>query len=93
MRTHVDEVTFQVGKDSRDMLRAPSARCATTSPRWPSSSHLDDGLGRGRPDGRSSQREAERKTRIGDLKAELERVEQLAGAGLHGRWRSSAPGS
>ena len=35
MRRHVDEVTFQVGKDSRDMLRHTQRTCATTSARSP----------------------------------------------------------
>ena len=88
--------TFQVGKDSRDMLRAhPAHTCATTSPRSPSrcSTSMTASVA-GRPERAvSTQRGRTRQARIRDLKAELARVERArrpgTGAGRALRWRAS----
>ena len=65
LRRHVDEVQFQVGKDSRDMLRTHAAHRARPlhSARRGAVSTSMDGVGRGGAEGRAQHREAERQAR------------------------------
>jgi hypothetical protein len=79
LRRHVDEVQFQVGKDSRDMLRTTQRTLRDHFTVLAEQVHtsMTASVAAAQRAVRSS--EAERNTRIGDLKAELERVEHLAG--------------
>ena len=77
LRRHVDEVQFQVG--SRDMLRTTQRTLRDHFTVLAEQVHtsMTASVVAAQRAVRSS--EAERKTRIGDLKAELERVEHLSG--------------
>ena len=79
MRRHVDEVQFQVGKDSRDMLRNTqrTLRDHFTALAEQMHTSVTASVAAAQKAVRSS--EAERAARVGDLKAELARVEHLAG--------------
>jgi hypothetical protein len=78
MRRHVDEVQFQVGKDSRDMLRLTqrTLRDHFTALAEQVHTSMTASVTAAQKAVRSS--EAERAKRVGDLEAELERVEHLA---------------
>ena len=79
MRRHVDEVQFQVGKDSRDMLRNTqrTLRDHFTALAEQMHTSVTASVAAAQKAVRGS--EAERAARVGDLKAELARVEHLAG--------------
>jgi len=79
VRKHVDEVQFQVGKDSRDMLRRTqrALRDHFTAIAEELHTSISESVAAAQNALRTT--ETERKKRIADLKAELERVEQLAG--------------
>lgn len=79
VRKHIDEVQFQVGKDSRDMLRRTQR--ALRDHYTAVADELHNSISESVNAAQSALRttEAERKKRIADLKAELERVETLAG--------------
>ncbi|MGE3285995.1 MAG: dynamin family protein [Pseudonocardia sp.] len=79
VRKHIDEVQFQVGKDSRDMLRRTqrALRDHYTAIAEELHTSITDSVTAAQSALRTT--EAERKKRIADLKAEIERVEGLAG--------------
>jgi hypothetical protein len=78
VRKHVDEVQFQVGKDSRDLLRHThrTLRDHFTTVAEEIQTSLAESVAAAQRSVRAT--EAERTTRIGDLKAELDRVAHLA---------------
>ncbi len=80
VRKHIDEATFQIGKDSRDNLRQiqRELRDHFTSLAEELSSSLAESVGAAQTALRS---DADRRQRIEDLRAELERVEALAERG------------
>ena len=96
VRRHIDDVTFQVGKDSRDMLRRIqrqlrdhfSALAEELSTSIASSVH-------GRAERRAAPRRRSGRARIRDLKAELARIDALAdrapGAGVPSSGPLTAP--
>ncbi|MGE0301065.1 MAG: Isoniazid-inducible protein iniA, partial [Pseudonocardia sp.] len=79
VRKHIDEVQFQVGKDSRDMLRRTqrALRDHYTAVAEELHTSITDSVNAAQSALRTT--EAERKKRIADLKAEIERVDGLAG--------------
>lgn len=79
VRKHIDEVQFQVGKDSRDMLRRTqrALRDHYTAVAEELHNSITESVNAAQSALRTT--EAERKKRIADLKAEIERVEALAG--------------
>jgi hypothetical protein len=79
VRRYVDDVTFQVGKDSRDMLRRTQRvlRDHYTGIAEELHSSITESVNAAQSALRIT--EVERKKRIADLKAEIERVETLAG--------------
>jgi beta-phosphoglucomutase-like phosphatase (HAD superfamily) len=78
VRRHIDDVTFQVGKDVRDMLRQlqRSLRDHFSSIAEEMSTSLNDAVVSAQKAVQTD--EASRAARIRDLKAELERIEGLA---------------
>jgi hypothetical protein len=78
VRKHIDEVQFQVGKDSRDMLRRThrTLRDHFTALAEEMQTSMVESVAAAQSAVKSTQ--AERGTRIGDLKAELDRVAHLA---------------
>jgi len=77
-RKHIDEVSFQVGKDSRDMLRRTQRALRDHFTRVAEELHTSLTGSVVAAQGALRSTEAERTTRITDLKAELARVEMLA---------------
>jgi replication fork clamp-binding protein CrfC len=77
-RKHIDEVQFQVGKDSRDMLRRTQRTLRDHFTRVAEELHtsMAESVAKAQASVRGT--EAERTARIADLKAELARVETLA---------------
>ena len=78
VRKHVDEVQFQVGTDSRDMLRRVQRALRDHFMTVAEELHTSMTESVTAAQGALRSTEAERTTRIGDLKAELVRVEALA---------------
>ena len=80
VRKHIDEATFQIGKDSRDNLRQiqRELRDHFTSLAEELSNSLAESVAAAQTALRS---DADRRQRIEDLRAELERVEALAERG------------
>jgi hypothetical protein len=78
IRKHIDEVQFQVGKDSRDLLRRThrTLRDHFTALAQEMQTSMGESVAAAQSALKATQ--AERDTRIGDLKAELERVAHLA---------------
>ncbi|MBV9312196.1 MAG: dynamin family protein [Pseudonocardia sp.] len=78
MRRHIDDVTFQTGKDSRDMLRQVqrNLRDHFTSIAEQMTTSLNDAVVSAQKAVQTD--EASRGSRIRDLRAELERIEHLA---------------
>jgi hypothetical protein len=78
VRKHIDEVQFQVGKDSRDLLRRThrALRDHFTMLAEEMQTSLAESVAAAQGSVKATQ--AERSTRIGDLKAELDRVAHLA---------------
>src|SRR5690606_22520287 len=78
IRQHIDEVQFQVGKDSRDLLRRThrTLRDHFTALAQEMQTSMGESVAAAQSALKATQ--AERDTRIGDLKAELERVAHLA---------------
>ena len=78
VRKHIDEVQFQVGKDSRDLLRRThrTLRDHFTTLAEEMQTSMAGSVAAAQSAVKATQ--AERGTRIGDLKAELERVAGLA---------------
>ncbi|OLT03787.1 Isoniazid-inducible protein iniA [Pseudonocardia sp. CNS-004] len=78
VRKHIDEVQFQVGKDSRDLLRRThrTLRDHFTTLAEEMQQSMAGSVAAAQSAVKATQ--AERGTRIGDLKAELERVAHLA---------------
>lgn len=78
IRKHIDEVQFQVGKDSRDRLRETQRTLRDHFTRVAEELHtsMTESLAAAQAAVNSTQ--AERDKRIADLKAELARVEALA---------------
>jgi len=79
VRKHIDEVQFQVGKDSRDMLRRTQRALRDHYTAIADELHTSISESVNAAQGALRSTETERKKRIGDLKAELDRVETLAG--------------
>lgn len=77
-RKHIDEVSFQVGKDSRDMLRRTQRALRDHFTRVAEELHTSLTGSVTAAQGALRSTEAERTKRITDLKAELARVETLA---------------
>jgi hypothetical protein len=79
VRRHIDEVQFKVGKDSRDMLRRMQRTIRDHYGTVAEELHtsITESVAAAQSAVRST--ESERNKRVGDLKAELERVEGLAG--------------
>lgn len=77
MRRHIDEVTFQVGKDSRDNLRRiqRDLRDHFTTVADELSEALKESVAAAQT---ALKDDAERQQRVADLEAELERVTGLA---------------
>jgi hypothetical protein len=78
VRKHIDEVQFQVGKDSRDLLRRThrTLRDHFTTLAEEMQTSLAESVAAAQSAVKATQ--SERGTRIGDLKAELDRVASLA---------------
>jgi hypothetical protein len=78
VRKHIDEVTFQVGKDSRDMLRRTQRQLRDhfTSLAEEVSTSLAASVSAAQKAVKTTG--AERERRVRDLKAEIGRVEALA---------------
>jgi GTPase Era involved in 16S rRNA processing len=78
VRKHIDDVTFQIGKDIRDMLRQMqrALRDHFSSIAEEMSTSLNDAVVSAQKAVQTD--EASRATRIRDLKAEVERIESLA---------------
>ena len=78
VRKHIDEVQFQVGKDSRDLLRRThrTLRDHFTSLAEEMQTSMAESVAAAQKSLKATQ--GERGTRIGDLKAELDRVANLA---------------
>lgn len=78
VRKHIDEVQFQVGKDSRDLLRRThrTLRDHFTALAEEMQTSMAESVAAAQSAVKATQ--AERGTRIGDLKAELDRVAHLA---------------
>ena len=78
VRKHIDEVQFQVGKDSRDMLRRThrTLRDHFTALAEEMQTSMAESVAAAQSAVKATQ--SERGTRIGDLKAELDRVAHLA---------------
>jgi hypothetical protein len=78
VRKHIDEVQFQVGKDSRDLLRRThrTLRDHFTSLAEEMQTSMAESVAAAQKSLKATQ--GERSTRIGDLKAELDRVANLA---------------
>jgi hypothetical protein len=78
VRKHIDEVQFQVGKDSRDLLRRThrTLRDHFTALAEEMQTSMAESVAAAQSAVKATQ--AERGTRIGDLKAELDRVTHLA---------------
>jgi hypothetical protein len=78
VRKHIDEVQFQVGKDSKDLLRRThrTLRDHFTTLAEEMQTSMAESVAAAQSAVKATQ--SERGTRIGDLKAELERVEHLA---------------
>ncbi|MDN5857473.1 MAG: dynamin family protein [Pseudonocardia sp.] len=78
VRRHIDEVTFQVGKDSRDMLRRTQRRLRDHFSAL--AEELSTSIGASVQAAQSALKTTtgERDQRIRDLRAELERVDGLA---------------
>jgi hypothetical protein len=78
VRKHIDEVQFQVGKDSRDLLRRThrTLRDHFTALAEELQTSLAESVAAAQSAVKATQ--SERGTRIGDLKAELDRVASLA---------------
>ena len=82
VRKHIDEVTFQVGKDSRDMLRHTQRQLRdhfSALAEEVSTSIAE--LGAGRAERRQDHDVGAASSRIRDLKAELARIDALAEPG------------
>ncbi|HVL84908.1 MAG TPA: dynamin family protein [Pseudonocardia sp.] len=78
MRKHVDEVQFQVGKDCRAMLRTTQRTLRDHFTEIAEQMHTSMTASVAAAQKAVRSTEAERATRIGDLEAELARVEHLA---------------
>ncbi|MBO0872182.1 MAG: Isoniazid-inducible protein iniA, partial [Pseudonocardia sp.] len=78
VRRHIDDVTFQVGKDTRDMLRQVQRHLRDHFSEIAEQMHtsLSDAVQSAQKAVRSD--ESGRQQRIRDLKAELERIENMA---------------
>ncbi|QYN36700.1 dynamin family protein [Pseudonocardia sp. DSM 110487] len=78
VRKHIDEVQFQVGKDSKDMLRRThrTLRDHFTAIAEEMQTSMAESVAAAQSAVKATQ--SERGTRIGDLKAEVERVASLA---------------
>ncbi len=78
VRKHIDEVTFQVGKDSRDMLRRTQRQLRDhfTAIAEELSTSLSASVSAAQSAVKTTT--SEREKRIRDLKAELARIEGLA---------------
>jgi hypothetical protein len=78
VRKHIDEVQFQVGKDSRDMLRRThrTLRDHFTALAEEMQTSMAESVAAAQGAVKATQ--SERGTRIGDLKAELDRVANLS---------------
>lgn len=78
VRRHIDEVTFQVGKDSRDMLRAAQRQLRDHFGSLAEEVSTSLSASVLAAQNAVSSNASERETRIRDLRAELARVEGLA---------------
>ena len=78
VRRHIDEVTFQVGKDSRDMLRAAQRQLRDHFSALAEEVSVSLQTSVLAAQAAVKTTTTERETRIRDLKAELARVEGLA---------------
>jgi dynamin family protein len=78
VRKHIDEVQFQVGKDSRDLLRRThrTLRDHFTTLAEEMQTSMAESVAAAQSAVKATQ--SERGTRIGDLKAEIDRVTHLA---------------
>ncbi|MFL5333257.1 MAG: Isoniazid-inducible protein iniA, partial [Geminicoccaceae bacterium] len=76
MRRHIDDVSFQVGKDSRDMLRGiqRSLRDHFTTVAEEMQTSLSESISAAQT---AVQSQANRSSRINDLRAELDRIDAL----------------
>jgi hypothetical protein len=80
MRKHIDDVLFQVGKDSRDMLRRTQRTLRDHFTQLAEEMHTSMSEAVTSAQSAVRRTEAERKTRSADLEAELNRVAGLAEA-------------
>jgi Ni,Fe-hydrogenase III large subunit len=78
VRKHIDEVTFQVGKDSRDMLRRTQRQLRDHFSALAEEVSTSISASVNAAQSAVKTTTAEREKRIRDLKAELGRIESLA---------------